>query len=645
MKKKLASKQIPVAAIFSNSSPYYFWLILAVLLCAYLVDFYFDIRSRDCFTWMDPGEYYQYATSLVGGFQDSGQFNVPTIFPILITPFLLIGGASIPSALWVNIFFVIVLCVAIRKLCRQFDITNSSFLIIAATLSSPLMIGLSRELYIEFALTAVGAWIFSLYNDDRRQTSHWRTVLFGVLFGFGFMMKTTFPIFFVGPFIVTAIWLLKSREYSKLMREMLVFSVPVILVLGLMYFFFRQTFGYYLRFANTAIPVTKLVGPGPVFSMASNLYYITEIWSSMLFLLAPLLLVTIPFKEARAALTDRKALILWSWLGGPLLFLTLVEHKEPRHFAPCIVPIALLLFRAVSAIQWPKVKKAVCSVALLACLAQYLLITNHIAVAPYFLDEPSHSTKILEAMKAADPNWKRDQDGNESFREFCWLRTKNVALTGFDPNMALSLAWSLRPAIVFDLDLLNEKHAITNDVSLRHFEDLFYYSASSIYNRRCLCRNYYPTLDSDHVLANADYLLVSLGQNNRDGISVPGFHSIVTLGQKMPLVQVLVANRPSTNSYRAIYDHEFLRSEGRLKTQDTAAVYFDLAIDASLRGDFLRLNKLFAEYPLDNLLNDDSPKVMRNIYWMADDIQLKQFMVQYLRAYSDQKRRAGGKKN
>ncbi|MGD0813778.1 MAG: hypothetical protein ABSA83_09255 [Verrucomicrobiota bacterium] len=637
MNKKPATGKVAPGQEEAKPQSYWSWLLLGLLVVVYMIGFYFDVRRRDAVSWMDPYLYHRHAAFLAGTYHGIDRFTIPTLFPYCIVPFLLFGGGSIAAALWVNVFFFIVLCLGMRRLCQQFEITVSSTLVTAAVLSSPLLIGLSRELYIEFALTAICAWVFGLWFDSQRQASRWRTALFAAAFGFGFMMKMTFPIFFAGPFLVAALSLVKARQYARLFRELAAFCVPVVIIMALTYLVSRRAFAYYFSVGNTTIPIMKLIGPGTVFSAPSLFYYVSNIWKTMLFLLTPLLLVALLWGRSRAVLTDGKAALLWGWLAGPMLLLTLIEVKEPRHIAPCVVPAVLLLFRGLSAIRPPGARQAMSVVVLAASLIQYLLVTNHVVDAPYYLDGASRSNEILEMIENADPGWKQYKGGAHSedyAHEYAWKRTKNMVLRGFDPNMALLLAWRFQPMIVFDLDLLKEDRRRFTDVAYNRFEDLFYFAAFNLYNRRCLCHNYFRTLEADTALDNADYLLVCLGRKDADGEPIPGFHLAGVIGTGAGLVQVLVADKPRGRSYRALYAREFLRSGKMPGPKDLAAIYFDLAADAALRGDLDELNRIFAEYPLKHLLENNFPAGMRNIYWIDDDTRLMQRIVNYLCAYT-----------
>ena len=60
------------------------WLVWAGLFCllfVFAIDFHFDIRQRDAFSWMDPQQYYGFAVSLVEGTRPYNDFEVASIFP------------------------------------------------------------------------------------------------------------------------------------------------------------------------------------------------------------------------------------------------------------------------------------------------------------------------------------------------------------------------------------------------------------------------------------------------------------------------------------------------------------------------------------------------------------------------------------
>ena len=608
-----------------------FWLFLGILVVAYLIDYNHDLRWRDSFSWMDPEQYYDFAADWMNGL-GFDQIIVPSIFPIFIVPFLSVGGVSVPSALWVNALFLIVLCLAVHRLCRQLDINVPSPVVSAVILSSPLLIGLSRELYIEFALTGFSALAFALWFDYQGRPTRRRMVLFGLVYGLGFMLKMTFPVFFIGPFIVLAVSLVKNRHYSLLGKDFALFCVPVIIAVVVMCLVFKQSSVYYLDFGNTTVPIMKFIGPLGVLSTPSLFYYVSNIWKTMLFLLTPFLVLALLWSRPWAAVTNWKTVVLWAWLIGPLILLTLVEVKEPRHVAPCVVPAVLLLFKGISTIRSTCARYAMTIAVVTVSVTQYVLVKEHAVAAPYYLDRASGAKAITETMVKADPRLEPHQASsiltNELY-QYCWMRTKNIVLQGFDPNMALLLAWHFRPSAVYDLDQLKEERRGSKDFAYDRFENLYFFTAFNLYNRRCLKRNYYHTLDADTVLTNADYILISERRGDAGSSQASGFHSAGTIRTSGTAVQVLVANTPSVRSYRSIYAREFLSSGKTFPPEDYTAIYFDLTMDAFLRQDFPEVNKLLKEYPLERGLDSD----MRKIYWIKEDTQLKDIVVDSLHSY------------
>jgi hypothetical protein len=627
----------PVASATGRIAGITPWIFLGLVIVLFVIDFAHDVHGRDALSWMDPYQYYYFAADLVEGHRGFNQFEIPSIFPFFIVPFLA-GGVSVAAGLWVNVFFLLVLCFAVHRLCRQFEIAVPSALVCAAVLASPLLIGLSRELYIEFALTAVCALVFAQWIDARRPTHRvWHQVLFGALFGLGVLLKTTFPLFFVVPFLVVAVPMARSRQYARLGRELAAFVLPWGVAVGLTYVVFTRSFAYYLSAGNTSIPILKLVGPQKVLSASSLFYYVSVLWRTGLLLLALPLILALIWRGSRRALLDRKATLLWAWLVGPVALFSLAAVKEPRHVAPCVVPAMLLLFRGISSLQPVGVRRAACAGVLAIGLTQYLLVTHHAVDTPYFLDRPARVEEVLRTMQRADPGKDRYRDRGGQFNELWWMYTKNIALEGFEPNMALLFGWRLHPAVVCDLDLLREDRGRTGASRHDRFEDLYFLTVFDIYNRRCLWRTYNRTLDADTVLNNADYVLVSGKGNDAPNLEARGYRSAGVVGTGSSRVQVWAAETPRPRSYRSIYARSFLGSGRPLAPEDRAAIYFELAMNAILRRDLPEVDRILAEYPPE----PGREARRRSIYWTGSDKQLEETAAAALKSYVAQRGREG----
>ena len=85
-----------------NKDRYLLWVIAIAWFVFLLVDFRSDVQDRDCFTWMDPQQYHGFAKDMIAGVRPVDDFEVPSIFPFFIAPFVAIDS-GVGTSLWVNV--------------------------------------------------------------------------------------------------------------------------------------------------------------------------------------------------------------------------------------------------------------------------------------------------------------------------------------------------------------------------------------------------------------------------------------------------------------------------------------------------------------------------------------------------------------
>jgi hypothetical protein len=153
------------------------FLLFLAFLSWYLVEFVSGISRQDAFTWMDPYQYYAFARDFASGIRAWDQFELPSIFPFFVVPFLKVSP-TIPSALCANVVFLAMLLSAGYFLCAEFDIGKWYYVMVISFLCSPLIIGLSHSLYPELALSALVAWQFVLWFRSDHFRNPWATIVF-----------------------------------------------------------------------------------------------------------------------------------------------------------------------------------------------------------------------------------------------------------------------------------------------------------------------------------------------------------------------------------------------------------------------------------------------------------------------------------
>jgi len=549
-----------------------------VLLLLYMLDFHFDVRFRDTFSWMDPFQYYDFAVDFFKGDRPYDGFSLPSIFPFFLYP-VMKNSTSIPASLWINMVFAALLVGVIHVLCLQIGIRTAPSVVAAAVLASPLMLGLSRELYVEFSLTAIVAIQFALWfgTADFRLDSIRRAGLiaaFSALLGVGFMTKMTYPLFFVFPLVLEFVILVQQKRLKGLLVLLIGFAIPAAAVFLIEKHFFPKSLEYYKSLGNTTIPIMRLLGPPELFSFESVTFYFAHIWKTMLFLLTPFLLLGLFQVRLRSFFIGRRRrrrILLWLWFLGPLMLLVFQPTKEPRHVAPCIVPAVLLIFVGIEKLPRPRVRHILAGLVLAVSVAQYLLVSQHVINCPYFLDRAVMAAEMEQRM--AGPN--TDAQRNKAMRRR-WAYSKNIVIAGFQPNAALALAWHFFPGIVYDLGVFEQRNGRFTDIPYERFEDLYTFASFNIYNRRCNWFEFYDAIDKQTVLANADYVLLKGASAEKADKEFRDYTTRGIVEAPEGDILILEGTNSARLSYRTLYARRFLREGKTLEPADLDAIHFEM---------------------------------------------------------------------
>jgi hypothetical protein len=534
---------------------------------------------------------------------------------------LLAIEASIPASLWVHFAALLLLLASLHGLCGELRVRTPSPLVAVLVLSSPVLIGLARTLYVEFTLAALATAAFWLWLRVLAKPTPGRTLGFGLLFGLGFMTKTTFPVFMAAPLVGALLGRLVERRGNEAAILAIAVVLPAAVAVLVHLNVFSQSLGYYGNLESISLPFMYLMGPPETWSWASLTYYFGEVGRSYLYWLTPMLLIAALVSARRLAgfrwrdLASPRA-ALWLWFLGPLVLLIAHPLKEPRHAAFCVVPAVLLLVLGIEELRRPVLRTALLAVSLLLAVAQYAAVTLGSLPTPYFLDRSLHAAAIRQAMLDADDRQvaRRTTLGLRDLHE---NYARNVALVDFPPNQALALTWQGFPCVVFDMKTFDDPSRSSDEIPYSRFEDLYFLAGINSYNRRCGWHEYYETLSRERVLANADFVIVDGASEAELAPRFPGHVLVATILREGEPLRVLRA-RAATRSYRALYAREFLARNPTLGREEVRVVAQDLLVGAALRGDRPAARAVLCEFP--SLRRAASPP--RNIYWIAGYPQL-----------------------
>ncbi|HMO52606.1 MAG TPA: hypothetical protein PKA21_15955 [Kiritimatiellia bacterium] len=549
-----------------------------------------DIHLRDSFTWMDPTQYYHAASAIAAGQGLSG-FLVATVYPVLLGAVLLIHD-SIPVALSVHAAWILIAGISLYRICRRLDLTAWALPAFAILMAGPAMFGLSRELYLEFPLTALMLVHYAVWLQRDESNRLIIPLVFGLLMALGFAIKMTYPVFMAGPLLVEAMAAIKRRDEPALWRLAGFTLVPVAGVMLVFYLFFPGMFQYYLSIGNTAIPPMRLIGPPELASWESILFYPVQMVRQYLGWLTPLLAVGWWLSRPWNGPDQRMRWELWGWALLPVGLFVFMPVKEIRHLAP-VTPALLLLaglgFRPY--LRMPRGQEAARLLGLIA-LIPYGLAATHRVNAPYFLDRPMRAALVEAELFSLTPNPERFHRDEDEPDLDGWRFSRSLLISGFRPNEALAIAWSMATGCTIALEDYDHPAQPARPHGYQAFTDLFLLTGFNLYNRRIGWNGRYETLNRDQALAAADAWVVAR-RVGADVPTLPGFTRVRQIPwHQGDVMEIHLPDQPPARSFRRTYAEEFLQRNPRLSRTEINTIRLDLALDQFYRsGDATRRNE------------------------------------------------------
>lgn len=391
----------------------------------------------------------------------------------------------------------------------------------------------------------------------------------------------------------------------------------------------------------------RLIGPESAAHWTVGLYYPVQLVKAGLMGAAVFLpLGLLAFRPAVSRGTHSAlrlhAAMLAAWLLLPLLVLTSVPMKEPRHILACVAPAVLLIFMGLSRLRSLPLRSAAMAAIALIAIAQYFLVTRGYAAAPYFIDHPMARDAIIAQLLQVDPTVQRraaacdSGDCRESVLQH-WAYGTNIALTGFDPAEAFAIAWQLAPAVVYDLDQMETDDADASRLPFQRFEDLFSYTHFNLYNRRLGWRRHYATLPAPQVRQHADIILVRT-RDGRDVLSqFPDHIAAGSVTRDRDVIVVLRRKSASTVPYRILYARAYLReltARAQVDTIELNTICYEWVKTLALSRHEMDAPAILSEFPAGFRPGDQR----RRIYWLGGWVWTSQAL--YDQAYAQLTRAA-----
>jgi 4-amino-4-deoxy-L-arabinose transferase-like glycosyltransferase len=258
------------------------------------------------------------------------------LLTVLPTPFYILLGRRWHAAYLVNAVAMLLLLGAVYSIGRRYRSPRAGLVAAYITGTMPLLYGLSRWFLVEYALTALVAATIWFLLDWLEHERTGTALLLGVACGLGLLMKVSFPLFVLGPFLYV---LTRSQRRWRLLAAS---AIPCT-ALALPWYLFNYEAAVRTAFTSAYGDAAALYGTGDVFSVSAIAQYLQRVVSQGLSTYYILLVVSLAaFLAIRRKQSSPGFTMALLW-GAPFVVFVFGSNKDVRLLAPILPAFALAL--------------------------------------------------------------------------------------------------------------------------------------------------------------------------------------------------------------------------------------------------------------------------------------------------------------
>jgi len=252
----------------------------------------------------------------------------PPLYHLTTLPFFAALGASLHSGLLLNLLYLLILVWATYGIGKILYNPMTGLLSALVVAMYPFLVFISRTYVIDLPLTSMVTLGFYCYLRSDKFTRLAPSLLFGVIFGLGMLLKWSYLFFLIGP-LVHGFWRGNKRNFCLSALVALVVASP--------------WYGYnLLRLARYTIKngaIAASEGDPAILTWQSLWYYA----HNLLLQVQPVYLVLFIIGLVIFLLNYKKQdKILLAWIVIPYLILTLVRNKDDRYTLPFLAAVSII---------------------------------------------------------------------------------------------------------------------------------------------------------------------------------------------------------------------------------------------------------------------------------------------------------------
>jgi len=264
-----------------------------------------------------------------------GMSTKPPLIAALPTLIYLIVGRHPHAALLVNLAFLFVTLTTTYLLAKALADRTAGLVALCIVGTMPMVYGLSRIFLVECGLTALvtlALYILACADTD----APWWPFVLGGIFGFGLLMKTSFPVYVAAP----VVWILIRYRRSIMSRSRVgAFLVPLVLIAG----------PWYAVNASASLQTALTAGSADTArvyqtsGLAETGEYLINLMNCGPRLYFAALAILAIVCMGRMSASCRRGVLFCCVAALPMPFLCLSHYRDLRYAAPIFPVIAVAL--------------------------------------------------------------------------------------------------------------------------------------------------------------------------------------------------------------------------------------------------------------------------------------------------------------
>jgi 4-amino-4-deoxy-L-arabinose transferase-like glycosyltransferase len=268
----------------------------------------------------------------------------PLVYWVSDAFYAVLGSEATSIALLSNGVWLAVLVFATFGIGKRLWNERVGWLSVAFVVTAPMVVSTSKEYMLDLPLTAVTALCLYLMIRAEGFSSRRYSLLFGIAFGCGLLVKWTLPLVLVFPLVhVAAIALADARQQRSFGRSVNLLGAGVLafVIAGPWYIHnWLQVLGLAAAYGGAEEAASQ--GNPPVRSLASATWYVWNLVDVQLYLLPTLFVLGgVVFCFRKRGLAARNLYPLLTIIGGFAAF-TVISHKDARYTLPLLPAIAVV---------------------------------------------------------------------------------------------------------------------------------------------------------------------------------------------------------------------------------------------------------------------------------------------------------------